>query len=192
MKSKLLKKVITTIIFLVALIVIDKVLIANHVYKFFGSIIMGMLIGGIISFAIFFVCNIFQDLKESEDFSKKIKRIKSISIVTVMILSCIISFLWMGDFVKKVSDDDEECFCNKPAIYRSNQSSTGYCEEHKNYLLEYMKSLNTRDKGSSGGSGGDYYNDNYYDDYDYDNDGNINQGEWEDALGDYMDDIMGN
>ena len=33
--------------------------------------------------------------------------------------------------------------------------------------------------------------DDYYDDYDYDNDGNINQGEWEDALGDYMDDVMG-
>lgn len=31
----------------------------------------------------------------------------------------------------------------------------------------------------------------YWDYYDYDKDGEINQGEWEDALGDYMDDIMG-
>lgn len=33
--------------------------------------------------------------------------------------------------------------------------------------------------------------DDYWDDYDYDDDGDINQNEWEDALGDYMDDIMG-
>ncbi len=34
-------------------------------------------------------------------------------------------------------------------------------------------------------------NDSYYSNYDYDDDGAINQKEWEDALGDRMDEIMG-
>ena len=36
----------------------------------------------------------------------------------------------------------------------------------------------------------DYSDGDYYENYDYDNDGEINQNEWEDALGDYMDSIM--
>ena len=36
----------------------------------------------------------------------------------------------------------------------------------------------------------DYSDGSDWDDYDYDGDGDINQSEWEDALGDYMDSIM--
>ena len=36
----------------------------------------------------------------------------------------------------------------------------------------------------------EYSNDSDWGDYDYDDDGKINQGEWEDALGDYMDGVM--
>lgn len=36
----------------------------------------------------------------------------------------------------------------------------------------------------------DYKDGDYYENYDYDDDGKINQKEWEDALGDYMDNIM--
>ena len=36
----------------------------------------------------------------------------------------------------------------------------------------------------------DYSYDSDWGEYDYDDDGHINQGEWEDALGDYMDSVM--
>ena len=55
-----------------------------------------------------------------------------------------------------------------------------------------ISTLMPRQKASSNNhkNDSDYSKGDYYEDYDYDYDGKINQNEWEDALGDYMDKIM--
>ena len=50
--------------------------------------------------------------------------------------------------------------------------------EYGEYKSPYSNSENANNIG------------NGWDKYDYDDDGDINQNEWEDALGDYMDDAM--
>jgi len=49
-------------------------------------------------------------------------------------------------------------------------------------------SISDYDSDYDSDSDDDYSTD--WDSYDYDNDGEISQGEWEDALGDYMDEVM--
>ena len=52
---------------------------------------------------------------------------------------------------------------------------------------------NSYDYGGSSDDGGVKYdpNDDLYREHDYNNDGKINDQEFQDALGDYMDDLMG-
>lgn len=205
MKSKAIKTIVITILSIITLIIIDKILVSNYIYGFFSSMLLGLLLGGICSICIvlilILILIIWESVKEVKEGksaeesilnSKKIKKIACFVIIITIFISCGASFLSQGDFIRKYRGD-KDCSalgCFKQAEFCSNQlESLGYCNEHKSNLLSNIKWLNTERSGTSGTK---HNNEEYWDNYDYDDDGNINQGEWEDALGDYMDDVMGN
>ena len=97
------------------------------------------------------------------------KRIFAVILLVIMVLS-----LFVGCTEKKICD-------------RCNRKYTGEGKEEGDLGVIFI--ICPRCVEDLYGSDGSGY-DSGWDDYDYDDDGDINQREWEDALGDYMDSIM--
>ncbi len=105
------------------------------------------------------------------------------------------------DLSKYVEKADERVQIILPQKEKNNINKEYYTYE-RNILLGILAVVwivillvfgATHEKPKRSSNSGVPYNSNnsYYSGYDYDDDGAINQKEWEDALGDYMDDLMG-